>query len=223
MLSMSEPHEDSCPDLSRLRREYSTRSLVEKDVYPDPIKQFIAWLNEAIAAGANEPNAMTLATATRSGAPSARMVLLKAVDSQSFSFFTNYNSRKARELEQNPHAALVFYWPEVERQVRIEGTITRTSESESEIYFASRPVDARLSAAASPQGEPVASRAILEARINELRKQFPDGNVPRPPHWGGYRLTPTRFEFWQGRPNRLHDRIEYHLANNTWAVQRLAP
>ena len=211
------------PDFARLRRDYSQRSLSEADVDPDPIKQFITWLSEAVDAGANEANAMTLATADPGGSPSARTVLLKSVDQAGLAFFTNYNSRKARDLESNPRAALVFFWPELERQVRIEGTVTRTSEAESEAYFHSRPADARFSAAASPQSEPVASRQMLEQRIAALRKQHPAGDVPRPAHWGGYRVLPTRLEFWQGGAGRLHDRIEYLRDGSKWTVRRLAP
>ena len=212
------------PDFSRLRIEYQQRSLSETDVDPDPLRQFLLWLNEAVAAKANEPNAMTLATCTRDGIPSARVVLLKAVDDDGLAFFTNYLSQKARELESNPRAALVFWWPELERQVRIEGTISRTSAGESDRYFSSRPPAARIGSAASPQSQSVPSRLVLERRMQELLEQYPDGNVPRPGHWGGYRICPLRFEFWQGRPSRLHDRIEYlRGAASGWTIRRLAP
>jgi len=218
---MTQP--ENAPDFANLRRDYSKRSLDERDVHPDPVKQLVAWLREAVDAGADEPNAMTLATCDTTGAPSARMVLLKSVDASGLSFFTNYHSRKARELDANPRAALVFYWPELERQVRIEGSVTRTTDAESDEYFHKRPLDARIGAAASPQSEIVESRAILENQMQLLRQRHPAGDIPRPAHWGGYRITPTRFEFWQGRPSRLHDRIEYIRDNTRWLIRRLAP
>ncbi len=220
---MSEPLIANNPDFSRLRIEYMKHSLAEADVDPDPVKQFVGWLNQAIAAQAHEPNAMTLATCSRAGVPSARIVLLKIVDERGFAFFTNYLSHKGRDLDENPRAALVFYWPELERQVRVEGDITRTAPQESAEYFNNRPPDARIGSASSPQSTPM-SREELERRAQALREQYPDGNVPCPPHWGGYRLHPTRFEFWQGRPSRLHDRIEYiRDAGSIWARRRLAP
>lgn len=212
------------PDLSQLRIEYMLRALDERDVDENPISQFVKWLNESIAAGAHEPNAMTLATCTREGVPSARIVLLKIVDERGFAFFTNYLSRKGRELADNPRAALVFYWPELERQVRVEGDVILTSAQESADYFTSRPGDARIGSAASPQSQPIESRQELEARQRALLDRYPDGNVPCPPHWGGYRVRPRRVEFWQGRVSRLHDRIEYLLdGSGRWKRQRLAP
>lgn len=212
------------PDFSRLRIEYMQRSLDEKDVDQNPITQFINWLNEAISAAAHEPNAMTLATCTPDGAPSARIVLLKGVDQRGFVFFTNYLSRKGKEIDHNAKAALVFYWPELERQVRIEGSSTRTTAAESADYFNSRPLDARFGSAASPQSQPIASRQELEQRVQALRERYPEGNVPCPPHWGGYRLQPTRMEFWQGRASRVHDRIEYVVDDGgQWMARRLAP
>lgn len=211
-------------DFAKLRREYMLRSLSERQVDPDPVRQFVAWLNEAIEAGAVEPNAMTLATCTNDGLPSARIVLLKGVDQDGFSFFTNYQSRKGRELDANPRAALLFYWPELERQVRIEGAVKRTSDDESEAYFNSRPPDARIGSAASAQGEVVASREALERAAALLRERYPHGNVPRPAHWGGYRVRPERLEFWQGRSSRLHDRIEYRRdEKGGWEIRRLSP
>jgi pyridoxamine 5'-phosphate oxidase len=211
-------------DLSKVRIDYQQRALTEAEVDPDPLRQFMAWLDEAVAAKACEPTAMTLATSTPQGIPSARIVLLKGVDDGRLVFFTNYLSCKGRELDQNPNAALVFFWPELERQVRIEGDVTRTSAAESEAYFSSRPPASRIGAVASAQSEPVVSREALEQRFRELLQQFPDGNVPRPADWGGYCLRPTRIEFWQGRPSRLHDRIEYLLdGSGKWVIRRLAP
>jgi pyridoxamine 5'-phosphate oxidase len=221
---MSSQPAPQAPDFSKLRVDYKQRSLSEHEVDPDPVKQFVTWLNQAVEAGAMEPNAMTLATCTKDGLPSARIVLLKRVDHDGFSFFTNYRSRKGRELDVNPRAALLFYWPELERQVRVEGTTTRTSEDESEAYFTSRPPDARIGSAASVQGDVLTSREDLERAAADLRARYPHGNVPRPAHWGGYRVRPERFEFWQGRPSRLHDRIEYMIDNHgTWATRRLSP
>jgi pyridoxamine 5'-phosphate oxidase len=221
---MDELPKTAPPEFSRLRIEYMQRALDERDADENPITQFVNWLNESIAAGAHEPNAMTLATCTRDGVPSARIVLLKMVDERGFAFFTNYLSRKGRELDENPRAALVFYWPELERQVRVEGDVILTSAQESADYFNSRPPDARIGSAASPQSQPIASRQELESRQQTLRDRYPDGNVPCPPHWGGYRLRPSRLEFWQGRANRVHDRIEYlPEAHGRWKKQRLAP
>jgi len=209
-------------DISRLRVEYRLRTLSETDVAADPLAQLRTWLGEAIIAKVNEPNAMTLATATPDGAPSARMVLLKGVD-EGLVFFTNYQSRKAEQLKQNPRAALCLFWPELERQVRVEGIVSRTSDQESEEYFNSRPPEARLGSAASPQSQVIPSREYLEERVVELLEKYPAGNVPRPPHWGGYRLVPNRAEFWQGGPGRVHDRIEYLRENGGWTIRRLAP
>ena len=212
------------PDLTKLRVEYKQRSLSEEDVDADPIAQLVLWLNEAVAAQAHEPNAMALATCTRDAIPSVRMVLLKEINQEGLSFFTNYDSRKGRELEANPQAAAVFFWPELERQVRVEGSVEHTSSAESDAYFRSRPPGSRIGAAASPQSQPVPSRHVLEQRAQELLNRYPDSNVPRPSNWGGYRLRPSRLEFWQGRPSRLHDRIEYiRHAGSNWQIRRLAP
>ncbi|MDB5357794.1 MAG: pyridoxamine-phosphate oxidase [Phycisphaerales bacterium] len=212
------------PDFARLRIEYRQRSLSESDVDPDPVRQFLAWMNEAVAAKANEPNAFTLATSTRDGIPSVRVLLLKGVTDAGFVFFTNYLSRKGEELAANPHAAMAFWWPELERQVRVEGEVTQTSPAESDAYFNSRPPEARVGSAASPQSRPVASRDELESLERALWKAYPQGDVPRPAHWGGYCLNPRRLEFWQGRAGRLHDRIEYVRDRQSgWVRRRLAP
>ncbi|MGE5609257.1 MAG: pyridoxamine 5'-phosphate oxidase [Bacillota bacterium] len=221
---MAEGLEHSKVDLGALRIEYRQRSLSEQEVDADPLRQFASWLNEAIAVRAYEPNAMTLATCTKAGVPSARMVLLKSVDRSGFAFFTNYQSRKGNELEENPQAALVFYWPELERQVRVEGPAQRTSSEESDEYFRSRPVESRMGSAASAQSEVIDSRTVLEDRVKQLWQKYPQGDVPRPPRWGGYRVRPMRMEFWQGRESRLHDRIEYvRDGRGEWLIRRLSP
>lgn len=206
-----------------MRREYTREALAEADVDADPVVQFGRWFEQAEQAGLLEPHAMTLATATPDGRPSARMVLLRGFDERGFCFYTNYESRKGAELAANPRAALVFWWGELERQVRIEGTVERTSRAESEAYFASRPPGSRLSAAASPQSRVIEGRAALERRVAELAAVVPDGNVPLPGFWGGYRLAHEVVEFWQGRPNRLHDRLRYRRAGDGWRIERLAP
>ncbi len=215
---------DCFPDISRLRVDYRARSLSESDVDPNPIVQFSQWLHDAISAGANEPNAMTLATCGPEGAPSARIVLLKGIDEEGMTFFTNYSSQKGRELDADPRAALVFWWVELERQVRIQGTVSHTSDAESDHYFNQRPLESRIGAAASPQSARIESRQVLEASFARIRAAHPDGIIPRPANWGGYRLRPTQFEFWQGRPSRLHDRIEYLCeSEGNWIRRRLAP
>jgi pyridoxamine 5'-phosphate oxidase len=206
-----------------LRREYALARLDEGDVSPDPIAQFSRWFSEALAAEVEEPNAMVLATATADGAPSARVVLLKGVDERGFVFFTDYRSRKAAELEANPRAALVFRWSELERQVRITGGAERTGVEESESYYRSRPLGSRLGAWVSHQSRPIPSRAVLEQGLVEMERRFADGDVPLPPHWGGYRVRPETIEFWQGRLNRLHDRIRYRREGERWTIERLAP
>jgi pyridoxamine 5'-phosphate oxidase len=206
-----------------MRREYAREALAEADVDADPVVQFGRWFEQAEQAGLLEPTAMTLATATPDGRPSARMVLLRGFDERGFCFYTNYESRKGIELAANPRAALVLWWGELERQVRIEGTVTRTSREESEAYFHSRPPGSQLSAAASPQSRVIEGRATLERRVAELATGSPDGKVPLPEFWGGYRLAHEVVELWQGRPNRLHDRLRYRRVGDAWRIERLAP
>ncbi|AJY14100.1 pyridoxamine 5'-phosphate oxidase [Burkholderia dolosa] len=211
--------------LADLRINYSRASLDEADVAPDPFAQFDRWFNEALAARLPEPNTMTLATVGADGRPSARIVLIKGVDARGFVFFTNYESRKGRELAAHPYAALLFYWIELERQVRIEGRIEKTSAEESDRYFASRPLGSRIGAWASEQSAVIDSRATLEAREKAVAERFGD-DPPRPPHWGGYRVVPDTIEFWQGRPSRLHDRLLYTRdasAPQGWTISRLSP
>ena len=199
-------------------------SIDEKTVDRDPLKLFQRWLDQAVATGINLPEAMTLATSTRDGKPSARLVLLKGADEGGFVFYTNYNSRKARELDANPQAALVFYWPQLERQVRVEGQVERTLADESDSYFKTRPRESQIGALASPQSEVIASREALQQRADELEELYRDREVERPGHWGGYRLRPQRIEFWKGRPGRLHDRIVYQRqSDGIWGISRLAP
>lgn len=212
------------PSIADLRRNYTLQGLSEADVDPNPFQQFQRWFDQAISAELPEPNAMTLATANATGIPSARIVLLKGFDPAGFVFYTNYKSRKGQELEQNPQAALVFWWAELERQVRIEGTVQPVSADESDAYFHSRPVGSQLGAWASNQSQVIANREVLEERLQNLEAEYQDQTVPRPLHWGGYRLSPTAIEFWQGRPNRLHDRILYQqTAGEAWERTRLSP
>lgn len=208
--------------ISSLRREYMGESLDEADVAADPFTQFQRWFDEALRAELPLANAMTLATATAGGAPSARIVLLKGFDSGGFVFYTNYRSRKGRELAENPRAALVFHWAELEREVRIEGGIEQVGAAESDEYFASRPLGSRHAAIASPQSEPVSGRAVLEQKFAAAAATHGDA-AERPAHWGGYRLRAMTVEFWQGRPNRLHDRLLYTRAGERWDISRLAP
>jgi pyridoxamine 5'-phosphate oxidase len=206
-----------------LRRDYARKGLHENDLHADPIKQFHSWLQEALVSEVPEPYAMTLATCTPDGWPSARIVLLRGLDDRGFTFFTNYEGRKSRELEANPRAALVFSWTELERQVRIEGTVARATAEESDAYFRNRPRGSQLGSWASQQSEVIAGREVLEQRMAELEQQYAGQDVPRSPLWGGYRVTPAVLEFWQGRPNRLHDRFRYRRSDAGWCIERLAP
>ena len=210
--------------IADLRKEYQQHSLLEKDVETDPILQFGRWWNDAVKSKIEEINAMTLATATASGIPSARIVLLKEYGQQGFVFFGNYESRKGNELAENPRACLVFFWKELERQVRITGAVEKISSGESDAYFLSRPAQSRIGAWASPQSRVINGRQFIEDKLLQYQRQFENETIPRPPYWGGYLVKPAAMEFWQGRPGRLHDRILYTLQENrTWKIERLAP
>jgi pyridoxamine 5'-phosphate oxidase len=209
--------------LRDLRSDYTYGTLSEQDADPNPFRQLERWLAEAIETHLYEPHGMTLSTVGANGRPSSRVVLLRGLDDSGLVFFSNYHSRKGRELEANPWACLNFWWPPLERQVRIEGQVEQVEPQLSNEYFASRPYDSQIGAAASPQSEVIASREVLEQRIAELKARYPE-TVPRPAHWGGYRLKPDTFEFWQGRPSRLHDRLVYRLQpDGEWKIERLAP
>lgn len=209
-------------DLHNIREDYSKQSLSQEDCAAEPLTQFEQWLQEAIKAQVNEPTAVNVATVNEDGRPSSRIVLLKEVNAQGFVFFTNYHSRKGRAISHQPFVAMTFFWPELERQVRIEGRAQKLPEAESDAYFASRPYTSRIGAWASQQSEVIESHKTLLARAAMIAAKHPL-NVPRPPHWGGYLVIPDRVEFWQGRPSRLHDRICYQLQDNQWIKERLSP
>ncbi len=209
--------------IADLRKDYTQATLDEADALASPFDFFKLWFEQALNADLPEPNAMTLATVNAKGRPSARIVLIKGLDARGITFFTNYESRKGQELTQNPHAALLFHWTELERQVRIEGRVEKCSPEESDAYYLSRPAGSRLGAWASPQSQVIDSREVLEARVREAQEAQQGDPQTRPPFWGGYRLVPDFFEFWQGRPSRLHDRLAYTLQGDSWAMSRLAP
>ncbi len=212
-------------DIGAIRTAYKMGQLSESEIDPDPILQFRNWFNEALERRVMEPNAMTLATVSAEGHPSARIVLLKDLDDDAgFGFFTNYGSQKGLELNSNPSAALLFFWPELQRQVRVNGKVTKMPEAQSEAYFQSRPTGSQLGAIASPQSREIADRSVLESWLAELERRYADGtSIPRPLHWGGYRLRPDVMEFWQGGDNRLHDRLRYSREHTGWKIVRLAP
>ncbi len=211
-------------NIAGIRKEYQLQSLLETEVADNPFKQFNNWWDDALKSEIDEVNAMTLATVDPDGIPSARIVLLKGFDEQGFVFFTNYNSQKANDLARNNRACLVFFWKELERQVRISGIAEKVSTAENIVYFNSRPDGSKIGAWASPQSLVVAGKAWLKETFDYYRERFKHGEIPKPPHWGGYRVKPFKVEFWQGRPNRLHDRIQYTLTEKeTWAIERLAP
>jgi pyridoxamine 5'-phosphate oxidase len=209
-------------DIAHTRKDYTARILMESDMATDPLVTFATWLTEALAQ-LEEANAMTLATASAEGRPSARIVLLKDYDQRGFVFYTHYESRKGRELAENPYAALTFFWQPLERQIRIEGRVEQVSRSESDTYYHSRPPGSRLGAWASAQSQEIQGREVLEQRLHDLQHQYPDSAPERPPFWGGYRVIPEVIEFWQGRPSRLHDRLVYVRSGEVWTLKRLSP
>jgi pyridoxamine 5'-phosphate oxidase len=209
--------------IAHLRKDYTLNGLRKQDVLKNPVDQFKRWFSEAIATEVIEPNAMFLSTISTDGFPKGRIVLLKDVDDNGFTFFTNYNSHKGSDLASHPLAALTFWWAELERQVRIVGKVEKVSEAESEAYFAIRPRGSQLGAWVSEQGDVIENRDVLTDKLTQFENQFANQPVPRPPHWGGYRVIPHEIEFWQGRPSRLHDRIRYQYQNNEWKIERLSP
>jgi pyridoxamine 5'-phosphate oxidase len=209
--------------IADIRQDYKKNALAEADMVANPFEQFKKWWDEALASKIDEVNAMTLATVNALGKPSARIVLLKGLKEDGFEFFTNYESDKAKEMAANEHVALVFFWKELERQIRIEGIVSKTSEAVSDTYFLSRPKESQIGAWSSPQSSVIKDRSILEENVNNIRKKFEQATIVRPPFWGGYIVKPTLIEFWQGRSSRLHDRIEYFIENDSWQIRRLAP
>ncbi len=209
--------------IADIRKDYQLQSLSEEDVAANPIDQFSQWWNDALASNIDELNAMTLATVNKEGKPSARIVLLKGMSQKGFEFFGNYESHKAKDIEANENVALVFFWKEIERQIRIEGTVSKLSETESTNYFLSRPQESQIGAWSSPQSSIIKNRSVLEENILQTKEKFKDIPVTKPPFWGGYLVVPTLIEFWQGRPSRLHDRLQYSLENGIWVLNRLAP
>ncbi|MEZ0538659.1 pyridoxamine 5'-phosphate oxidase [Fibrella arboris] len=209
--------------IADLRKDYTLNGLDQTDVSADPFAQFQQWFDAALAAGINEPNAMHLATVSPEGRPEGRIVLVKGIDDTGFSFYTNYSSRKAASLAVHPFASLTFFWPELERQVRIEGRVEKVTESESDAYFNSRPRGSQIGAWVSHQSEVITGRDVLATKQQRLDDQFNNQPIPRPPFWGGYRVIPDQIEFWQGRPSRLHDRIRYRLEAGTWLIERVSP
>ena len=210
-------------NVADLRKNYTQAGLLETDVLANPFKQFQLWFEQAVGANLVEPNAMTLATVTDEGKPSARIVLLKGFDDRGFVFYTNYNSQKGVELQTHPHAALVFLWHDLERQVRIEGKVELVAEAEATAYFHSRPVGSQLGAWASDQSQVITDRSVLENKLQQLEAEYLNQEIPKPPHWGGVRVIPHEIEFWQGRPSRLHDRLRYQLVDGNWHIDRLSP
>lgn len=210
-------------DISSLRKDYKLKSLEESRVQHQPLSQFEVWFNEALKANVLEANAMVISTCSSSGRPSSRIVLLKEIDDHGFVFFTNYSSKKASELAENPYASLTFFWPELERQVRIEGKVSKISIQESEEYYNSRPRESRIGAWSSAQSSKIKNREELENAFNEFSAKFKDKEIPKPDFWGGYRLKPDYLEFWQGRPSRMHDRISYEKEGENWKIYRLSP
>lgn len=209
--------------IADIRKDYTLKVFDESHLIADPMLQFETWFQEALDAEVNEPNAMTLATVGFDGKPCARIVLLKGLDEQGFVFYTNYDSNKGKQIQRNPYGALVFFWPELQRQVRVEGEISKTPEKDADAYFASRPLESQIGAHASLQSNPLKSRAELEEEFERLKELFTQQPLLRPRHWGGYRLTPTKIEFWQGRASRLHDRFEFTKHEDSWIATRLYP